>query len=87
MIQNFPMLIFNSECIISFRFGNLFWRSRRDLNKQAAAAASIPVTELIYHDKNTSRHFLLEIFPFQRLKGKGQFDENLRSCILPRGWV
>ena len=51
--------------------------SRRDINKQAAAAASIAVRELIYHDKNTSRHFLLKIFHFQRLKGKGQFDENL----------
>ena len=25
MIQNLSMLIFNSECIISFRFENLFW--------------------------------------------------------------
>ena len=61
MIQNFPMVIFNSECIISFRFENLFWCLDETLinRHQAAAAASIAVRELIYHDKNTSQHFFV----------------------------
>ena len=90
MITNFSMLILNSECIISFRFENLFWCLDETLIKrhQAAAAASIPVTvavRLFIMIKIHLHTLWWKIFYFRRLKGKGQFDENLRSYILPRG--
>ena len=79
------MLIFNFECIISFRFENLFWCLDETLINRQLLQLQFWDCEVIYHDKNTSRHFLLKIFHFQGLKEKGQFDENLRSYIPPRG--